>query len=506
MTAGTNGNSNTAWLAQPVSARLLLGLFAGWMALGQLLLWRFLDIATVPVYLAGGMAAAGIAWGVAGLAINLPGPSRGTLVLCFVVALLFLMLSGEGRFFYANADWQVRFAVLRDMAINPWPFIYTARPNPDLLRAPIGMFLVPALAFKALGLRAGDLALLIQNSLLLGILLALASTLLPNARSRGVALLIFFVFSGMDALGDLLIHGLLSDHLDDWAVIQYSSTVTLAFWVPQHALAGWIGAIGYMLWRDGHLRLGGFLTLLPLTALWSPFGLIGSMPFATIAGIRAMISRQLGPVDIVLPALACLLCAPTFLYLSAANGEVGMRLLPIPFLQWLIFQSLETLPYLLPLLFAAKEVRFGRDSLAIVALCLLAMPFVQIGWSIDFMMRASIPALAILSMMVTQHMLNGDRGRLVLIVVLAIGSLTGLSEIRRGIVNDPAPEVRCSFFKAWDQTFAYFPKGSYLAPLAEVPPLVRPQSPTPASAIEPARCWDGVWKEPLQPKGHRSGG
>ncbi|KEZ00330.1 hypothetical protein AI27_06250, partial [Sphingomonas sp. BHC-A] len=179
----------------------------------------------------------------------------GTLLTCFLVALGLLVLSGEGRFFYANVDWQVRFAVLRDMGINPWPFVYTARPEPDLLRAPIGMFLLPALVFKLLGPRAADIALLAQNTTLVALLLALGSQLFAERRSRLIGLAIFILFSGMDAIGDLLMQGMLTGHMEDWAEIQYSSTITLLFWVPQHAIAGWVGAVGYMLWREGRAPL-----------------------------------------------------------------------------------------------------------------------------------------------------------------------------------------------------------------------------------------------------------
>ena len=85
-------------------------------------------------------------------------------------------------------------------------------------------------------------------------------------------------------------------------------------------------------------------------------------------------------------------------------------------------------------------------------------------------------------------------------VVLAIGSRTGLAEIRRALRYPAAPEVRCTFFKAWDQTFAAFPKGSYLTPVDKAPLLIRPAHPARASASEPARCWDGTWRLPYDPR------
>jgi len=488
-----------------IAPRWIWAALATWLGGSQLLLWRFLDSFPIWAYALGALVLAGLCFFTVKVTKGGRDISLGTLVTCFLIALGLLVLSGEGRLFYANVDWQVRFAVLRDMGMNPWPFVYTARADPDLLRAPIGMFLAPALVFKVLGPRAADIALLAQNATLVALLLALGSQLFSNRRSRLIGLAIFVLFSGMDAIGDLLMQGTLTGHLEDWAEIEYSSTITLLFWVPQHAIAGWVGAVGYMLWREGRVPLAPWLSLLPMTALWSPLGLMGAMPFVALAGVRMLIARSLRLHDILAPTVSALLCLPSLIYLGAAPDDVGIHFLPIPFVQWLLFQSFETLPYLIPLAIAGRSTRFGRDSLWLAFAWLMFIPFVQIGWSTDFMMRGSITALAVVTVMVSDHVVQrGERWRW-FVIVLMIGSLTGLAEIRRALLYPAAPEVRCTFFKAWDQTFAAFPKGSYLAPVGKVPALIRPAHPAHASASEPARCWDGPWRLPYDPRNAPSG-
>jgi len=502
---------HAAFSGRLVSASLASGwiwaFLFGWLGGSQLLLWRFLDIASIWAYALGSMVIAGLCLFISRIISDAGGAriSLVTLLTCFLVTLGLLLLSGEGRFFYANLDWQVRFAVLRDLGTNPWPFVYTARPEPDLLRAPIGMFLVPALIFKMLGGRAADIALLVQNTTLIALLLALGSLLFADRRSRLIGLAVFVLFSGMDALGDWLQQGMLTGHLEDWAGIQYSSTITLLFWVPQHAIAGWVGTVGYMLWREGRAPLAPWLALLPLTALWSPLGLMGAMPFVALAGVRTLIARSLRLQDFMVPGASLFICIPTLIYLGAAAEDVGLRLQPIPFVKWWMFQSLETLPYLVPLALVASVTRFGQDSLWLAFVWLMLIPFVQIGWSIDFMMRGSITALALVTVMVGDHLAQRGEMQRWLLIVLAIGSLTGLAEIRRALLYPAAPEVRCTFFKAWDQTFAAFPKGSYLAPVDKVPSLIRPAHPARASASEPARCWDAVWRLPYDPRNAPSG-
>ncbi|MET0365933.1 MAG: hypothetical protein ABW169_14915, partial [Sphingobium sp.] len=66
-----------------------------------------------------------------------------TLAICFAAAAVLLLLGGEGRLFYATDDWQIRDAVLADMAKHGWPFDYWLDGQAQMLRAPVGMYLFP---------------------------------------------------------------------------------------------------------------------------------------------------------------------------------------------------------------------------------------------------------------------------------------------------------------------------------------------------------------------------
>lgn len=493
-------------LSRNVPVQTIVAALACYFGLCQLLLWRFLDVMPLWAYVVGAPLVAAVSWlasgGTASKADADTGgdPTVATILVCLLVAFALLLLGGEGRLFYSNIDWQVRDAVLRDMAVNPWPFVYTATGGLDVLRAPLGMYLLPSLAFKAWGPTAGDWALLVQNSLMLAGLLALASTLFASARDRVVALTVFLVFSGLDVVGQWLVHRL-HEHMEGWAGVQFSSTITLAFWVPQHAIAGWTGAVTFMLWRTGRLPLVSLLAIVPLTALWSPLSLMGSLPLALFAGVATLWRRELKARDILVPALSCLLVVPTLLYLGAAGDSVGFRPYPIWLTDYVLFESLEILPYLIPLALAAFRSRTDSATLLLVAACLLLAPLIQIGRSVDFTMRASIPALAILAVLVAQLLLRraeqDDRlMRAWLVVALCIGSVTGLSELARAVSQPPAPRVTCSIFKAARQSFMPGPLTTYVAALDKMPELVRPRQPSLVSAAEPKRCWTGTWYRP----------
>ena len=475
-------------------------MLAGWLAADTVLLQPFLGLgarATAASMLLAALLVTGIAYEARGLQDRV---GLRTLAVCAGVALMLLLLGGEGRLFYANLDWRVRDAVLHDMAAHPWPFAYTFRGPAELLRAPIGMYLVPALAMKAGGQAVGDWALLAQNTLLLTLVLGLGSALFVR---KGIALVVAVLFSGLDIVGAWLMSresgAAIADHLETWAApLQYTAHLTQVFWVPQHALAGWIGALGFALWRDRKLPLGVFLTLVPLTVLWSPLGAMGVLPFAGLAAALGMIRRNLRPADVALPALACLLAVPTLLYLSADSAAVGARPIGVSLRPSLsvVFVALEVLPLVLVARWSVAARPMGRATLALVAAMLLLLPFAQVGGGSDSVMRVSIAPLAVLAIGVADAVSAAAGPRLVVaLLLLAGGAVTGWHEVRRALTFPRSPPPRCSFYRAWGPGPAW-QKSTYLAAVVKLPRAIRPARVTLVGTADPPRCWIGRWPVP----------
>ncbi|MET0370169.1 MAG: hypothetical protein ABW039_02205, partial [Sphingobium sp.] len=324
-----------------------------------------------------------------------------TIGLCLLVAALLLLLGGEGRLFHATADWQIRDAVLGDMGRHRWPFDYWLDGRAQLLRAPVGMYLVPALLGGASQL-GRDWALLGHNSLILGLLLAQGSALFEGRRARLIALTIFVLFSGLDIVGNLIRQwatgGADWDHIERWSGhYQYSAHITQIFWVPQHALAGWTVALAYLLWRKGLAPVGLFAASMALVALWSPLALLGALPFAAFASLRALLTGAWSRWDVGLGVIAAATTVPALLYLSTDAATVGGGFRP-PFLPaYVLILLIEVVPFVLPLL---RDRRKGTDrtTVTIAALCLFLMPLWSIGASNDFQMRASIMPLALIAL------------------------------------------------------------------------------------------------------------
>lgn len=468
---------------------LTLTLLAGLGAM-QLGLWAFLGL---PVaWLA--LALLGAAWGLYRADWGKTSIPLATLAGAFLFALILLAIGGEGRFFYANTDWQVRNAVLRDLVVNPWPFAYAGR-EPWLLRAPLGIYLIPALIGKLTSPYGAELALWALDSALLALVLGLGAALFDTARARRGALVVVAGFSGMDALGQMLAGKSLALHMEQWAGLQYSSHITQAFWVPQHGLAGWIFAVFYLLWRVERMPAVAVFAAMPLLALVSPLALMGCVPFAAHVFLASLMARKLHWLDVVWPALIGVLCLPSLAYLVAGSAAVGAGASKANFNGYGLFLVLEVGGYALALWQAGKAGgfggRFGPITLGITLLFLIFAPFGQIGDAMDFTMRASIPALAVLSVMVADLLIGAKpQGRKLALGVFLIGLATPAGEIARGLLWPSAPEVRCSYL-------GVVPGGAttYVAPLARLAAPIRPATPALVAPHDPLACWNGVWRD-----------
>jgi hypothetical protein len=499
----------TSSAAMTVSAELLVAILLGLFAIDNILLLPFLGLSPLLAILLIIPSCVGFAWLIRSRArASLPIPLT-MLGGSMLFSLGLFLLGGEGRFFYANADWQIRDAILNDMASLPWPFAYALDGQAAILRAPLGMYLLPSLAGKT-GLH--DIALLFSNSSRLAILIALGWLLFDSRRHRLIALAIFLLFSGWDVVGSL-IYSLAGipvswDHLETWNFgFQYSSHITQAFWVPQHALAGWASAMMFLLWRKGVVPVGWFAATVPLVALWSPLAIMGAIPFVVLAGITVLIRRSFGWRDVGMAVLALAVALPALFYMQLDAAKLGGGLRDAPMAIYVMVFAFEVAPFIfLPLLDPANT-KSERATLWTICACLLIMPFWIIGINSDFQMRASIMPLALLALafaewfnrMLEQRPLQ--RGAIgIALLAIIVGAATPLSEIRRALFNGPSPAPQCSLLGVWTkQSGLIAPYATYLANTKSLPGKMK-SIPAIAGTRDPAKCWDRKWVTIAEPE------
>ncbi len=368
------------------------------------------------------------------------------------------LLGGEGHLFFANDDWLLRDAVLRDLVAEPWPVGYLYAGDPTMLRAPLGMYLLPAAIGKVAGLYGAHGALLAQNALLFGCLLYGFARLAPSHR-QGLALMAIFVaFSGWDIVGSWAVGARTTPgfHLEQWiGNLQFSSHVTQVFWVPNHAASGWIFVGAYCLWRDSALRVSSLAVVFGLCVFWSPLSMMGALPLLACAILVDQARGRLSPWSVATVSLAGIGLLPVALFLGADAGRVphGLQDMTAEFAaRYLVLITVEIVPALFVIGLAPGSIagsdRAPRREMGLILALLLLAPLYRLGGA-DFVMRASIPVLALLALRVgmTAVGLRGWRAATA-VAVLGVGAVTPVYEVIRAVFVPPFSISSCDLLSA----------------------------------------------------------
>jgi hypothetical protein len=385
--------------------------------------------------------------------LNTPiAPALPMLLVVAIVSVAWSSLGGAGHFFHANpVDWRARDAVLHDLVVGAWPPAYGILDGHQIfLRCPLGYFLIPAALGKAFGIDVADLLLYAWTSFGVALALWLVVDHLHDRRTKWAFLLLFPLFSGMDLAGWLTTQGKLpavTQHIEWWAgLYQYSSNSTLLFWVPNHALAGWIAAA--LLLRHWNRSL--LLVVCALgwtTPMWSPMVTVGLLPFALAAAIVSLKNRtDLHHASFRTFFVSVALFVAVAAYLTYDTDRVKSF--------WIWSTELPAATLLARhILFVGLEIGLlgmvllhyiPRATILYISIgSLVLIPLYVFGNSNDFVMRASIIPLAILSVFVAGLLVRGPPvGRAASLVVVLIGAVTPAQEISRALMLPSWPASR----------------------------------------------------------------
>ncbi|MCX7899677.1 MAG: hypothetical protein N2444_06290, partial [Methylocystis sp.] len=217
---------------------------------------------------------------------------------CAMLSVALCALGGQGHFFYSPGDWLVRDAVLHDLVGNGFGIVYRYENQDYLLRAPLGLYMIPAVVGSLTSLYGAHLAMLAQNAFILSVI---AYFVLLLAQVRKVPmLLLFLAFSGMDIVGvaaaeaaSLYQDGALMSfsHIEWWLNyfvpyrLQFSSHVTQLFWVPNHMAPGWWFGVLALLYARKEIDFAVIAAFFALSLIWSPLAMIGALPFVCLFAV-----------------------------------------------------------------------------------------------------------------------------------------------------------------------------------------------------------------------------
>lgn len=367
------------------------------------------------------------------------------------------MFGGTGHLIFANADWHIRDAVLHDLVASPWPVGYGALGGQDsVLRAPVAYFLPAAVVGKWAGLSAAHWAMALWTAMGVSLFLLQVMSLTPARAGAALtaltAVLVVVFFSGLDIVGTLINYGPrfrdqwnIAMHLEWWAGnYQYSSMTTQLFWVPNHALGGWL-TIG-LLCRDRQgTRFDANLPIVVVAAaLWSPLTALGVLPFVLWKAGGDMLrerSLRLFRPAVWAPSLIVGLAIAGYLTLdsgaiprgwSVGDAHGGAATNVVRQMQFFLLEA--------GLIgFAILAIRrCAAVGLALVILALL--PLAHLGPFNDLVMRASIPSLTVLAIGASTALLRAAPGgagwgkKLMLGGLLAVGAITPVQEFARAFI------------------------------------------------------------------------
>jgi hypothetical protein len=370
------------------------------------------------------------------------------------VACAWTLIGGADHVFFANADWHVRDAVLHDLVASHWPVGYGIFDGKEtMLRAPLAYYLPAALIGKVAGLAAAHVALGLWTAIGCALFLMQVLSLTRSRPAVAAAVVtVVVLFSGLDIVGSLLNDGPhfrsdwnITTHLEWWAgKYQYSSMSTQLFWVPNHALGGWL-LVGLL---SRHGDSPAFDATLPICvvalALWSPLTAVGIVPFVLwriiVEAQRGRLTRLLRP-QIWLPALLVGLVLAAYFILDPSRIPKGLSVggpgdgAVLDLLRQAQFFLLEAG------FIGAAILVLRRSGQVVLALAVLALlPLAYFGPGNDLVMRASIPSLAVLTIGACLALLDGAdpnqswRRKGPLCFLLAIGAVTPVAEFARAVM------------------------------------------------------------------------
>lgn len=399
----------------------------------------------------------------------------------FCIISLWVYLSGIGGLCYQNGDHMTRNMIYQALVEYDWPVI-----SPDGSRALIyyiGFWLPSALVGKLCGMSIGYWFQAVWS--VLGIFFTYYFICMRRRKVEYWPLFLFIFFSGMDYMGAWLLGReaasiIQPEHLEWWSEKwQFSSMTTQLFWVYNQAIPAWLATM-LVLTQKNKKNLFFILSLLILSSTFTFVGLIPivlyfalkkrenkrslweNLSFQNLVGVFAvgilsvaflMSNRQVSVSladaqqtevhQVEMKQAGAQKSQTTVDTITEEmkydnESEVGNSSIDFSamLLRYLLFALIEYLPYA----FLVQKSNSADILFYILIGILLICPLISLGDSVDFCMRASIPALFCLMLYCIDFLDKelATRNYMLLIpmiILLLIGSITSFNEIHRSVKN-----------------------------------------------------------------------
>lgn len=405
-----------------------------------------------------------------------------TLVVLFLVVLLWSFLGGMNGHWFQTTDWDCRNAVFRDLITHKWPVRYA---NGSAMVYYIGHWL-PAAAISKICFQIGglDLAWAVGQNLLwlwtaVGIYFVLLLLLVYCKAEKNWQIVLmatlFVFFSGMDIVGAVItkhLGALLAPdvlHLEWWiSYYQFSSLTTCIYWVFNQTVVPWLTVLCFL--HEKTPRNYVFLGVACLAC--GPFPMVGLAVLMVVRVVEYVVNgvkkrekrgyfsqiflpgNLLGILTVVPVYLVYYICNNATIGTVEQNAAIQNAGLATRITQWIAENFKVSVLYFLAFFILEAGIQLvlvHRDQkhqvlYYAVWVSLFVFPHFQVGESIDFCMRASIPGVFLLMVFCGEALLKhlpelkqpcslAKAQTLLLIGCLLLGSITPCVEIGRGFYH-----------------------------------------------------------------------
>lgn len=434
----------------------------------------------------------------AGLWGALSGSWRMSLSLPILVSLLaalawVLVIPSSGLWEF-NGDLGTHFAVLLDMGRGGWPTYFTDYVSdfPPLLTYYTGLHMVPALVGRLLGSATLSWAFPLYIWIGIGLFFCMFIRGLSSLRAALIAIAIFVVFSGMDAL-EVVFHvgpqnalDILKSGTDIERFPHYNSEEGLypyyfppsyfLWYAPQHFIAS--GLVSLIIIQSRHQprfkAVSGLVIAICL--FWSPMGAVGLLPLAIVLFAKKKVRAFLKwPNLLITPPLIGLIALHInsdatfrFRWLWQHYNDITQMLIDLMLVYLLEFVLLAFVLWRID-----RHIIKNPAFIVSIAVLIVAPWFIYQLYFHYIMTRGTVPVLVVLAYLTTRvvisvlpEMTNSNQTIFPLTVVkvgvmytilIAILAIGGLTTLRGFLRSDNHPNAvykrleRTLFVHEWPQ-------------------------------------------------------
>lgn len=398
-------------------------------------------------------------------------------------------LSGAGDLGYQAGDWWKHNAVFRDLVAEPWPVVYDAG-GPVGLDYYLGHYLPAAAVGKLGGFWLGNMAMVGWTAA--GLVLVGAWMVVLVRRAWVPALATFVALSGFDVVGWLVFEPLTGapaeagvgfEGAEFWnGNFAYLSQLTNVADAPHQSMGIWLltSLMVCAVLERRELRWLPFIVV--VSPFWSAFATIGLLPFVGLAvwrerrSLSALVDRRqllLGPTALILLAYFAARTADVpdaieggvsvSFILSDPRYDIGLTRLLVALALFLVLELV------VPAMIVRRHHRFeGLErhlALVSVAVLVVVLP-IRVSGNHDLMLRGTGPAILVVTVLVARLVARSKAGTVArhsLVVLLAVGSLTGGVAIARSLTAAQRPVYDATDIDVGPGLVEFFGEDPYLS-------------------------------------------